>query len=192
MAVAGAFVDVHSHVVPSFDDGARSVEEGIELCGLAAAAGTGILFATPHVHAHWDSYPWTPRRAGEYQDAFPRVRDGAAELGVDLRRGAELYASEVDAATVERFVLEGTEAVLVELPGFWVELDPHVELELLERACARVEAAGLVPVLAHPERSHAIAEEPGRAEPFVERGALLCLNGPSLWGGHGATAERTA
>ena len=51
------FVDVHSHVVPSGDDGSRTIEQGLALCRLAVEAGTEILFATPHVHAPWDSYP---------------------------------------------------------------------------------------------------------------------------------------
>jgi tyrosine-protein phosphatase YwqE len=33
------FVDCHSHVVPSGDDGAKSVQDGLELCDLAAASG---------------------------------------------------------------------------------------------------------------------------------------------------------
>ena len=51
------FVDVHSHAVSSGDDGARSIEEAVELCGLALAGGTRVLFATPHAHAAWDHYP---------------------------------------------------------------------------------------------------------------------------------------
>ena len=53
------FVDVHSHVVPAGDDGATTIEEGLELCRLAYEAGTEILFATPHAHAPWDHYPRT-------------------------------------------------------------------------------------------------------------------------------------
>src|ERR671939_472820 len=48
----GWFVDLHSHVVPSGDDGAQSVDEGVELCRAAARHGTRTLFATPHVGAH--------------------------------------------------------------------------------------------------------------------------------------------
>ena len=47
------FVDCHSHVVPSGDDGAVSIEEGLELCDLAAEAGTAVLFGTPHVVPHF-------------------------------------------------------------------------------------------------------------------------------------------
>ena len=55
-----------------------------------------------------------------------------------------------------------------------------------------VEAAGLVPVLAHPERCRPVAADPESVRPLAERGWILCLNAPSLVGGHGATAERTS
>src|SRR6476661_8898750 len=55
-------VDVHAHVVPTGDDGAQSIEEGLELCREASRHGTRILYATPHVHARWDSYPLTAER----------------------------------------------------------------------------------------------------------------------------------
>lgn len=184
------FVDVHSHVVPSGDDGAATVEEGIELCRLAACAGTGVLFATPHVHAPWDSYPWTESRALRYEECFPQVCDGAAAVGLDLRRGFELFPSEALVVDLSAFRLEGTEAVLVEFPGSWLDI-PN-ELRLVRQAADRVLAAGLTPVLAHPERCRSVARDPSVVQPLVERGALLCLNAGSLVGEHGAAAQRAA
>ena len=43
------FVDCHSHVVPSGDDGAATIQDGLALCQSAAQHGTAVLFATPHV-----------------------------------------------------------------------------------------------------------------------------------------------
>ena len=43
------FVDVHSHVIPSGDDGAQSLDEGLALCREAAEHGTQVLYGTPHV-----------------------------------------------------------------------------------------------------------------------------------------------
>ncbi len=186
---APRFVDVHSHVVPSGDDGAASVEEGLELCRLAWEAGTHVLFATPHWHAPWDAYPWTDHREREFELAFPVLRQAAAEWGLDLRRGWELYPSEVPDTAVEALALEGTSAVLVEFPGWWVDLDDAVELTLA--GCQRVAAAGLVPVLAHPERCRAIADDPTAVAPFVERGWPLCVNAASLTNEHGRRSHET-
>ena len=185
------FVDVHSHVVPSGDDGAATVEEGIELCRIAFEAGTRILFATPHAHAAWDQFPRTAERRDLYEQAFPRVRDAVAAWGLDLRRGWEVYPSLVaDGEDPRGYVLEGTRAVLVEFPGWWLDVDG--EVALVADAARNVERAGLVPILAHPERCDAVAADPGSVRLLAEAGWPLCLNGPSLTGDHGEAAERTA
>ena len=59
-------------------------------------------------------------------------------------------------------------------------------------ACERIDAEGLVPVLAHPERCPAVAADAASAVRFAARGWPLCLNGPSVLGDHGRTAERIA
>lgn len=184
------FVDVHAHVVPSGDDGAQSAQQGLDLCRRAFDAGTRVLFATPHVHAPWDSYPWTRERARVFDRAFPELRETAASWGLDLRRGAEVYPSEVPREGAERLALEGTRAVLVEFPGWW--LDAEDALDVVTQAGERLETAGLVPVLAHPERCRAVADDPSCVRGFAERGWLLCLNAPSLLGEHGRVAERIA
>lgn len=184
------FVDVHSHVVPSGDDGARTVDEGLALCALAASSGTAVLFATPHMHAPWDTFSWSSSRSALYERSLADMRDEAAALGIDLRRGREVFPTEVLASDAETLRLEGTDAVLIEFPGSWLDI-PH-QVELTARACRRIEAAGLTPVLAHPERCREVADEPRVLEAFVAAGRLLCINAPSLTGHHGAIAERVA
>ncbi len=183
------FVDVHSHVVPSGDDGARSIEEGLALCRIALESGTEILFATPHAHAPWDSFPRTPERDRLYAASLAEMRGEVAAWGLDLRGGWEVYPSEVAAHDPRELVLEGTRGVLIEFPGAWLEIDDAIAR--VSDAAAHVEAAGLVPVLAHPERCRAVVEDPGAIGALAER-ALVCLNAPSVVGGHGAAAEQTA
>jgi protein-tyrosine phosphatase len=185
------FVDVHSHVVPSGDDGAASVEEGIALCRMAYEAGTRVLFATPHAHASWDTHPRTPERDALYEGAFPQVRDVVAEWGLDLRRGWEVYPSLLtDGEAPGAYVLEGTSALLVEFPGWWLDVTHAVEL--VARGAERAVAAGFVPLLAHPERCSEVMATPQSVRPLAEAGWPLCLNGPSLTGDHGTSEERTA
>ena len=109
---------------------------------------------------------------------------------VGLARGWEVYPSEVEASEPDTLALEGTRAVLVEFPGAWLEIDDAIDV--VAGGATAVAAAGLVPVLAHPERCRAVAADPWCVRPLVEEGALLCLNAPSLVGRHGAAAERTA
>jgi protein-tyrosine phosphatase len=185
-----AFVDVHSHVVPSGDDGAASLEEGLELCRIAFANGTRTLFATPHAHAPTDTYPRTPARERLYRECFPVLRDAVAAWGLDLQAGWEVFPTELVDADPSDYRLGDRDAVLVEFPGWWLDFD--APLEAVAAAGELVEAAGLVPVLAHPERCPAVIASPEAAHELAARGWLLCLNAPSVTGGHGRHAEATA
>ena len=185
------FVDVHTHVVPSGDDGAGSIEEGLVLCRLALEAGTEILFATPHAHAPWDTFPWTAERERVYSAAYALMRDETVAWGLDLRRGWEVYPSVIgNGLDPADLVLQGTRGVLIEFPGAWLDIEDPIAT--VAEAAATVAALGLVPVLAHPERCRAVADDPGAVRPLVDRGFLLCLNAPSLVGTHGSAAERAA
>jgi protein-tyrosine phosphatase len=181
--VAGFFVDVHSHVVPSGDDGAQSREEGLELCRRAGERGTSVLFATPHV---WPMLPLTEEREAAVRAAAREMAPAAAAAGVDLRLGFELTPtpSLLD-EDPGRYRLEGLEAVLMEVPFLG-------SLTLAERLAEHIEAAGLLPVIAHPERSERVLEAPSLAAGLRERGWLLQANATSLLGYHGPEIEATA
>ena len=78
------FVDCHSHVVPSGDDGVGTVAEGAVLCREAAKRGTGILYATPHV---WPHLPLTAAREKRIREDFA---DLVSKADLDVRLGFEL------------------------------------------------------------------------------------------------------
>ncbi len=173
------FVDCHSHVVPSGDDGVSTVEEGLELCELASTAGTAILFATPHV---WPDLTLTEARERRVRRAFDSLR---AMAGIELRLGFELTpAPALLAEDPARYVLEGTRFVLVEVP-FSGSVD-----DLLAVA-EHIEGAGLVPLVAHPERTEAIRARPELAHELAERWPLQ-VNASSLEGRHGPQSEALA
>jgi protein-tyrosine phosphatase len=177
------FVDVHSHVIPSGDDGVGSVAEGLDLCRQAAERGTGTLFGTPHV---WPHEPLTRDREEAVRFAHAEMAPAAAEFGLALKLGFELTPS---TALLEqdphRYRLGDLQAVLMELPFAG-------PLGLAERLAEHIDAAGLTPVIAHPERADAVLDEPDRADALAERGWLLQVNGTSLLGYHGSDREALA
>jgi protein-tyrosine phosphatase len=171
------FVDCHSHVVPSGDDGAATVAEGLALCDEAARHGTRVLFATPHV---WPDLTLTPAREEQVRRDFAEIAKWA---GLELRLGYELTPTR---ALLEedprRYELGGTGCVLMEVP-FTGRIDP------LHALAEHAEAAGLTPVIAHPERSECVRAEPRLAFELAERGWLLQVNATSILGRHGPSAE---
>jgi protein-tyrosine phosphatase len=170
-------------MVPSGDDGVRSEEEGLELCAEAAARGTSVLFATPHV---WPHFELSEEREAAVRAAHARMAPRAAGVGLDLRLGWELTpAPSLLDQDLRRYALGDLPAALMELPF-------DGPLGLAERLADELEAAGLTPVIAHPERADAIQDAPWIAREYAERGWLLQLNATSLLGVHGRHSEATA
>jgi protein-tyrosine phosphatase len=171
------FVDCHSHVVPSGDDGAPSIQEGIALCRSAAEHGTAILFATPHV---WPYLTLTEERQAEIRSAYEQMRPHA---GLELRLGFELTPTRaLLGEDPHRYLLEGTDRVLMEVPFSGPS-------DVLFALAERTEAAGLKPVIAHPERTEAVLDDPAVAEELAARGWTLQVNATSLLGRHGPEPE---
>jgi protein-tyrosine phosphatase len=174
------FVDCHSHVVPSGDDGAGTVGEGRRLCLEAARRGTRILFATPHV---WPHLPLDPEREQRIRRAHAELAPG---LPLELRLGYELTpTARLLREDLRRYALAGLDAVLMEVP-FTGPAEPLVSL------AERAEEQGLLPVIAHPERAEAVHREPALARELADRGWPLQVNATSLLGRHGQLSEELA
>ena len=169
------YVDIHSHVVPSGDDGARSVEAGLALCLDAGRHGTQTLYGTPHV---WPSLPLTPERERAVRTAHAEMAAELAPHGVDLRLGWELTPSE---------------ALLAEDPGRYRLGDvPAVShggavprLSALASASQSTSRPLADPDRRPPERAESIRDRPGSADALRERDWLLLVNATSLLGYHG-------
>jgi protein-tyrosine phosphatase len=173
-------VDCHAHVVPSGDDGAGTTDDGRALIVEAARRGTAVLFATPHV---WPHLLLTQEREDQILAGVAELRRRAR---LDLRLGYELTPSPLLLREdPRRYALEGTDCVLVEVP-FTGGVD------VLVKVAEHIEREGLRPVIAHPERTHAVARDAKVAIGFADRGWLLQVNATSMIGHHGAAIERLA
>jgi len=171
------FVDCHSHVVPSGDDGAATIEDGLALCRTASEHGTAVLFATPHV---WPHYTLTNEREHGIRAAFERMR---TRVPVELRLGYELTPSRaLLAEDPHRYVLGGTDRLLL-------EVDFTGPADLAFALAEHVERAGLHPVVAHPERSEAVLDDSAIADELAARGWTIQVNASSLTGRHGPEIE---
>jgi protein-tyrosine phosphatase len=177
VTVVPAFVDLHSHVVPAGDDGAQTFAQGLELCELAARSGTEVLYATPHVSP---VLPLSEARERAIRAAFEELREAAPlelRLGFELTPWPALLRDEP-----VRYALEGTDAVLVEIP-FLGPADGFLAL------AEHIHARGLTPVVAHPERTEAVRADPELPLRLAGRGWPLQVNASSLLGSHGPEAE---
>lgn len=136
-------IDLHSHLLPAVDDGARTVEQAVAALHEMARNGVTDVCLTPHLTAT-RAEQGVPAR---HDAAFERLAAAAPRLP-RLVRGAEVMLDRPlsEAAAAHPGVrLGGTRYILVEFPRL-------VAGEAVSHALAHVVSLGLVPVLAHPER----------------------------------------
>src|ERR1039457_7626773 len=95
-------IDVHSHVLPFVDDGARSVEVAIEMCRIAHRDGITHLVATPHANFkyNYDRDAYLARLA-ELQRQVPEVN---LILGCDLHLSFENFEDAI--ANPKRYAID--------------------------------------------------------------------------------------
>jgi protein-tyrosine phosphatase len=136
-------IDLHSHLLPGVDDGARSLGQAVEALQRLAADGVREICLTPHLEASRIAEGPPPA----HDEAFAAL-SRAAPPGIRLHRGAEVMLDRgltPRAVAARRITLGGSRYVLVEFPGL-------VTVGAADAALAGVLEAGLVPLLAHPER----------------------------------------
>jgi protein-tyrosine phosphatase len=182
------FVDLHTHVIPSGDDGAASIEAGLALCREMAAGGTRVVYGTPHAHPPDGWFPITEERVALVRRNHAEMKPRCAEFGLDLRLGWELSATGALVGDLRDYVLEGTGSILLELPGPWFSFAD--EVAATREQAAAIRAAGYGVVLAHPERSPGVQRRPELLLELIREGAQVCFNADSFVGGHGEACAR--
>jgi protein-tyrosine phosphatase len=178
-------IDLHTHILPEVDDGARSLADAIAIAASAADDGVRVMAATPHVRADF------PTRPEDVDDGVAALNAELAAAGIDVAvvPGAEVALERLPLLTGEelrRFTLGRTGVyLLVEFPyRGW----PFA----LARVVEELVAAGIVPVLAHPERNGVVQDDPPRLRDAVDAGAIVQLTAGSVDGSIGAAAAQAA
>ncbi|WP_324716227.1 CpsB/CapC family capsule biosynthesis tyrosine phosphatase [Carboxydochorda subterranea] len=184
------FVDIHHHLLPGLDDGPGSWEESLAMARAAAAAGVGLVVATPHVRPGAGDCPERKTVVQRVEELQERLWQAGIPLTV--LPGAEVYPV---AGLGEWLSSQGTGVpglgaegpvpyVLVDLPAG--RLPP-----LFDRLLYEVGLGGFVPVVAHPERNHELAARRERLVALAAQGALFQVTAGSLLGAFGQRARET-
>lgn len=178
----GSLIDIHSHLLPGLDDGAKSWDIAVEMCRIAAADGIEHMVATPHAN---DRYAYRREKCLRLLDEL-RQRVGpspALTLGCDFHFSYENLQSLRDDPAC--YTVGKTQYLLVELSDF--SIPPHLDDSLL-----RLGDLGLIPVITHPERNTILQQNLGRVLYWAEQGCVVQVTGSALTGFWGERALRAA
>lgn len=138
-------IDLHCHLLPGLDDGARDLEDSVEMARQAEADGIRAICATPHIrHDHAVRIAELPERLAEVQAAV-----AASDCRTRVLPGGELAVTALAGLDDEEL-----SAVTLGGGGRWILLEPaHGALdEEFSRAVGELRARGYRAVIAHPER----------------------------------------
>ncbi len=179
-------VDLHGHLLPGIDDGAKDLAQALNMARQAVADGIVISVLTPH-HLN-----------GVYRNPARHVREQCANfcselrshgIALDVRPGSECHlVPELPAALAEGSALtiaDRKRAVLVELPVHSVPLGATSILE-------DILAMGLRPLIAHPERNGELIATTEKLAEWIEMGCLAQVTAQSCTGQFGPQIQDAA
>ena len=180
-------IDIHTHILPNIDDGADSLEEAYEMALMAVRSGVEALVATPHSN---QGIGIMDQERKKQEQAFRDLEQVLLREKVPLKlyRGMEIWSS-ID--MVEK-IQTGKLITLNETPYVLIEFAFDEEPWWIEAIIDELQGAGLVPILAHPERYFCVQEAPGLLSEWRMQGAQAQMNKGSILGRFGREIERTA
>ncbi|MBR6732605.1 MAG: hypothetical protein IKL91_07820 [Bacteroidales bacterium] len=179
-------IDFHSHILPGIDDGARTLEESIQIVKAMSAMGFDRITCTPHITK---KYRNTPENIKERFDLLVTgMKDSGTE--VDLRMSAEYRLNPEtwpDILAKGKLMPIEDKFILMEFPineeSDMYGLDPEEEFR-------KVISLGLTPILPHPERYAYLPHE--TLLRYVDLGVRIQSNYGSLAGIYGEEVQTKA
>lgn len=177
------YVDLHCHILPGIDDGARTVDAAVRYARVLHDNDVLDVACTSHIKRGHFPHIDVHELAGLRELTQNAIR--ADGLDVTLHQGGELaHEDALELADRElQLISQGPKHapwLLLECPFDGLDDD-------FDAAVARLSRLGYGLLLAHPERVHGPLD---RLAPHIEAGALLQVNVSSLLGAHGPIAQR--
>lgn len=169
--------DIHAHVLPGVDDGARDLDHSLDMLRFMYDEGIRNVIATPHYHGGYvecgievlkDRLEILKRHAAKDEKASK----------LKLYLGCEIYyypsvVDWLDAGKVS--TMAGSDCVLLEF-GF------TDDARSIYDGVSSVVNAGYIPIVAHVERYDEIARDIKAAEELIHRGAYIQINSEAIRG----------
>lgn len=174
-------IDMHSHLVPGIDDGAKDVNDSLQLIGGLKELGFRHLFTTPHTLQ--DIHPNT---ASMISSAF-QLLDGKLPEGLRMNVSSEYYLD-------DHFQQQIANKAILPLPGnrLLIEFSQIARPQDLEEQIFKLGIAGYQLILAHPERYLFFHNQFKYYARIKEMGVALQVNALSLTDYYGKRIRRIA
>ncbi|MBQ0001821.1 MAG: capsular biosynthesis protein [Clostridiales bacterium] len=173
--------DVHCHIIPGVDDGARNLEEAVNMLLMEKKQGVKNIIATPHFR-----FKMFETDLQTVKKQFALLKREADKLELNLYLGCEFHSTMEMVSMLKKeqvSTMAGSRYVLVEFSGG--DSASHIK----ERVYSLI-SAGYKPVIAHIERYEALYKQYDFIEELAEMGARMQVNADSIIGKEGFSVKR--
>lgn len=173
--VMSDFFDIHSHILPGIDDGARSLEDTKKILHLAYSQGIRHIIATPHFRE--ERFMST---LDEISLAFQEVEQLIISEGLDINLylGQEIYFT----SNTAPLLLEGEILTMADSNYVLLEFSPRTEYGYIKSGLQSVIMSGFWPILAHFERYDNLVSDWNHIDEIVNMGVGIQLNASTVTG----------
>jgi protein-tyrosine phosphatase len=178
-------IDIHAHILPGVDDGAKTMEDSLEMISQAADSGVEIICATPHI---LDGITLTLEEKINRTFQLLHSRVIKRKLDIKLMLGSEIYLRE-DMRSLSGFSFfslnQTGKYVLVEMPLGRLPTG-------VDRVIYALKLENITPIIAHPERSLSEMNQLESLRKLIHLGALTQINAGSFLGQFGKPCRKMA
>lgn len=175
-------IDIHSHILPGLDDGAKNMQQSLEMLKLSHQNGISIVIATPH---YYHVYPQKKGALSRRSNALSRLNQAYRDtLPVEILLGFEVFGNHdlLYRSSLGSLTLAGTPWMLIERPYIYSEDFEDVFEMLLQN--------NLRPIIAHPERYNDFLDDFDLLQDFISRNAWSQITADALLGYQGKAVQR--
>lgn len=135
-------LDIHCHILPRVDDGAKNLKQSEKMLALASQAGVTEIVATPHLYGAQPDHLFRVRRA------FMLLSRKAMAHGIQMYLGYEVMFDSIGKMDISKYCFQWPKPLRVLLLEFMPQEYPK-DADMM--ICEWINN-GITPVIAHPER----------------------------------------
>ncbi len=175
-------VDVHCHLLPNVDDGAKSLEIAQEMCRVAQQDGITHIVCTPHANDEFRYDRASHVKAVEGLQA-------SVGTGLKLSLGCDFHFSYDN---IQSLMSDADEYLIGDGDYLLVELSDFVMSPAVFQSLERLVGMGIRPIITHPERNLMLQRHADRVIQFAEKGCAIQVTANSFTGHWGEGPRKMA
>lgn len=170
------YIDMHCHILPGVDDGAKNLKNTEQMLKIAYQEGIRAIVATPHHHDR--------RGKASIQQLncqLQKVKELIQEMNINMKiyPGMEVFFVQEILEELD----QGTIATIGKSSYILIEFSTEAPFSYIQRAVQEVQMKGYRVIIAHVERYLCLTKNIDKIRSLVEMGVYIQVNASSIIGG---------